>query len=150
VYRDLLGRLPDAGGLAFWRGLLDQGLPRSQMVLAIETDSAHEYYSKLVASFYQFYLHRTEGAGDQGAATGLVNFLAAGGAIEQVRAFFTSSPEYFITRGGGTGSCKPPRALTPTSGEPISLRSPPTSEDREVGHAAEPVKRDLDNPMDES
>jgi len=104
VYRDLLGRLPDAGGLAFWSGLLDQGLPRSQMVLAIETDSAHEYYSKLVASFYQFYLHRTEGAGDQGAATGLVNFLAAGGAIEQVRAFFTSSPEYFITRGGGTGS----------------------------------------------
>jgi hypothetical protein len=104
VYRDLLGRLPDAGGLAFWSGLLDQGFPRSQMVLAIETDSAHEYYSKLVASFYQFYLHRTEGPGDQAAAAALVKFLAMGGPIEQVRAFFTSSPEYFMTRGGGTGA----------------------------------------------
>ena len=92
VYHDLLGREVDPGGLAFWTAQLNSGFPRSQMVLSIETDSHHEYYSTLVRSFYSFYLHRTEGSGDQTGATNFVNFMAGGGPIEQIRATFTSSP----------------------------------------------------------
>jgi CSLREA domain-containing protein len=104
VYQDLLGRAVDPGGLNFWTAQLDNGLPRSQMVLAIETDSHHEYYSTLVRGFYPLYLHRAEGPGDQAGATNFVHFLAAGGPIEQIRATFTASPEYFQTRGGNTAS----------------------------------------------
>ena len=104
VYKDLLGRVPDSGGLANWSSQLDQGTSRSQVVLAIETNPANEYYTKLVAGFYQFYLHRAEGASDGSAPANFVSQLAAGTPIEQVRAFFTNSAEYFNTRGGGTNT----------------------------------------------
>jgi streptogramin lyase len=104
VYHDLLGRQPDPNGLAGWSGLLDQGVPRSQVVLEIENDAAHEYYTDLVQSFYQLYLKRAEGPGDGNGPANMVNFLAAGGTVEQLRAGFTSSAEYFSTRAGGTSS----------------------------------------------
>jgi hypothetical protein len=98
----LLGRLADPGGLASWTALLNNGLPPAQVVFLIETDPGHEYYARLVSSFYQFYLHRPEGPSDGAAPVNMVNLLAGGGAIEQLRTVFTSSPEYFQTRGGGT------------------------------------------------
>src|SRR5262249_21607160 len=104
VYKDLLGRFPDPGGLAGWSSVLDQGVAPSQVVLQIENAPGHEYYAKLVQSFYQLYLKRSEGPSDGTSAAGFVNFLAAGGSVAQLRAMFTASPEYFSTRGGGTNS----------------------------------------------
>jgi CSLREA domain-containing protein len=104
VYHDLLGRVPDPGGLAAWTAQLASGVPPSQVVLRIETDPGHEYYTRVVQGFYQFYLHRPAGPADGSAPAAFVNFLAGGGTIEQLRAVFTSSPEYFQTRGGGTNA----------------------------------------------
>src|SRR5205085_8561058 len=56
VYRDLLGREVEPGGLAFWSGLLDQGVPRFQVVLDIE--ASLEYQTDLVQEMYQRFLHR--------------------------------------------------------------------------------------------
>jgi CSLREA domain-containing protein len=104
AFRDLLGRLPDATGLAGFTGLLDQGETPGQLVLQIENDPGHEYYSRVVQTLYQFYLHRGEQPSDGLAPASFVNFLVGGGTIEQLRALFTSSDEYFAARGGGTNA----------------------------------------------
>ena len=104
VYHDLFGRVADPGGLAAWTALLNNGVSPAQVVFLIETNPGHEYYARLVSSFYQFYLHRPEGPPDGAAAANMVNFLAAGGAIEQLRIIFTGSPEYFQTRGGSSNA----------------------------------------------
>jgi hypothetical protein len=102
LYHDLLQRPVDAGGLAFWSGLLDQGASLDQVVLRIETDPGHEYYAALVQNFYVSLLGRPEGAGDAPSAAGFVNLLATGQATdEQVQALFVSSAEYLQTRANG-------------------------------------------------
>src|SRR5467141_1411967 len=37
VYQDLLGRMADSGGLAFWSGLVDQGVSRTRVVGQMQT-----------------------------------------------------------------------------------------------------------------
>lgn len=39
VYRNVLGREPEVGGFAFWKGQLDEGMDRSEMVLLISNDT---------------------------------------------------------------------------------------------------------------
>jgi len=102
VYRGLLGREPEPAGYGFWTSQLDHGISPTQVVLSIETEGQHEYYSTLVKSFYQSYLHRSEAFVDLAFAAGMINFLASGGRIEQLRTIFTASPEYFQTRSAGT------------------------------------------------
>jgi uncharacterized repeat protein (TIGR01451 family) len=118
TYRDLLDRGVDAAGLANWNGqlalLVSQGmsLPQAEntIVLRIETDGGHEYYTKLVESFYETYLARTEQPSDGGAPASFVATLAAGAAMyaqsgsvaraaEMVRQVFVSGPEYFARHG---------------------------------------------------
>jgi parallel beta-helix repeat protein len=101
VYGDLLARFPDPGGFAAWTSQLDKGVPRAQVVLAIETAPGNEYYTNLVQSFYPLYVHRPQGPGE---APGVVNFLAGGGRIELLRAMFTSSLEYQLGRSNGSVS----------------------------------------------
>jgi hypothetical protein len=48
VYLDLLGRLPDSGGLASWTGLLRQCVTRTQVVQMVE--ASPEYQSDEVQS----------------------------------------------------------------------------------------------------
>jgi hypothetical protein len=119
VYRTLLNRQVDAGGLANWSNYLDsltaKGVPISQAqydtVLAIELDGSHEYLNDLVQSFYQKYLGRAIQATDGNNPTNMVNFIAGSVAAypnsidfatTQVRAMILSSPEYFLKHGSTT------------------------------------------------
>jgi hypothetical protein len=97
VYLDLLQRPAEPAAIASWSAVLDRGMSRTQVVQAIE--SSVEYRTKLVQSAYVLILHR---AADSGGLNAFVNFLVAGGTIEQVESSLAGSPEYFATRGGGT------------------------------------------------
>jgi uncharacterized repeat protein (TIGR01451 family) len=100
VYRDLLNRNAEAGALASWGALLNQGrLTRTQVVLAIETSM--EYRIDVVQNLYQRFLRR---AADPGGLNAGVNFLAQGGTTSQLEAILLASNEYFMTRGGGTNA----------------------------------------------
>jgi hypothetical protein len=99
VYHDLLGRAPDPAGLAFWSALLDQGMSRTQVALAIE--NSFEFRSNQVQAVYQALLGRPAGPDELASA---VAYLSAGGASEQIEANLLASPEYFVTRGGGTNA----------------------------------------------
>jgi len=99
VYRDLLGRQADSGGLASWTAQLDQGISRVQVVLDIE--GSQEYRTKLVDSLYTSFLHRDA---DPGGQYGFVSSLGTGISVEPVEAVILGSPEYFQTRAGGTNA----------------------------------------------
>jgi hypothetical protein len=96
MYQDLLGRKPDAAGLAYWTNLLDQGTSRSDVVLQIE--QTPEYLGDVVQSIYQQMLHRPA---DPTGLAEFTAFLANGGTIEQVKEIIAGSAEYFQTRAGG-------------------------------------------------
>lgn len=97
VYRDLLQREADAGGLIAFSGLLDQGTAtRAQVVQAIE--NSLEYHTLVVENLYQKLLSR---AADPIGLNGWIGFLNQGGTAEQLEALFIGSAEYFARRGGG-------------------------------------------------
>ena len=96
IYQSLLGRAPDAGGLASWGNLLDQGTSRSSVVLQIE--QSVECLTDEVQGIYQKLLHRRADAGGLSAFTSM---LSSGGTLEQVQAIIAGSDEYFLTRAGG-------------------------------------------------
>jgi CSLREA domain-containing protein len=105
VYQDLFGRTPALVEISQWTALLDQGLSFQNLVLRIETDPLHEYYTDVVQGFYAFFLHRGEHVSDGTSPAGFVSLLAASVPIEDLRVIFTtSSNEYFQTRGGGTNA----------------------------------------------
>ncbi|HEV3446703.1 MAG TPA: DUF4214 domain-containing protein, partial [Gemmataceae bacterium] len=91
VYRDMLGRKVDAGGLAKWSAALDAGASQFQVIAAIQNDSGHEFLKYEVDLLYQHYLQRS--ADSLGLNDG-VNFLASGGTQEQLAAKLVASPEF--------------------------------------------------------
>jgi hypothetical protein len=99
LYQELLQRPPDAGGLAFWSGLLDQGTSRTQVALGIE--QSPEYRQNEVRTLYSHYLNRSV---DPSGLAAFTNLLTQGGTLEQAAADIVTSPEYFQTRGGGTNA----------------------------------------------
>jgi len=97
VYRDLLDRGVDAGGLVYWAGILAQGTSRYEMVTELEATT--EFENDEVNLLYEKYLHReVDASGLQYWAP----MLAAGQSLEQVAAQIVGSPEYFQDRGQGT------------------------------------------------
>jgi autotransporter-associated beta strand protein len=98
VYRDLLHREAEAGGLVYWGGLLDGGaLSRPQFSQIIT--SSPEYRADVIDALYVLYLRRHADAGGIAYFQGA---MAAGTTDEQIAAFLAGSPEYFANRGGGT------------------------------------------------
>jgi CSLREA domain-containing protein len=95
VYEILLHRPADAPGLAFWTGLLNQGVSPATIVLDIE--SSGEFHAGQVQSFFQHLLHRP--ADPQGLQF-FVSALGHGATPEQVEEAIVSSPEYFQLHGG--------------------------------------------------
>ena len=85
LFQRLLGRQVEPGGLAFWSGLLDQGVPRFQVVLDIE--ASLEYQTDLVQEMYQRFLHRDA---DPVGQTVFVTALRAGVSQEDVAATIVS------------------------------------------------------------
>jgi cytochrome c oxidase assembly protein Cox11 len=101
LYESLFQRAADQGGLAYWSGILNRGIPRAQVVSGLIGSS--EYQSIEVNNFYQAYLKRNANASELSAG---VAVLAAGSpmglpaAEDHVRATILESDEYFQTRGG--------------------------------------------------
>src|SRR5207302_8193588 len=58
VYRDLLGRKVDTGGLAGWSAMLDQGISRFAVVRMIQDGPTNEFRKIEVEELYERYLHR--------------------------------------------------------------------------------------------
>jgi hypothetical protein len=97
VFRDLLGRLPDPGGLAAFAQLMSQGFSPTQVVQTIE--GSLEYRAREVQNLYTRLLHRSA---DAGGLIAFANMLGAGGTVAQVEVGLLASGEYFANRGGGT------------------------------------------------
>jgi hypothetical protein len=99
IYQTLLHRAADAGGLAFWANLLNQGVAPSTVVQDIENST--EFRIDLVESFYQHFLQR---GADPGGLQFFVSALGNGATSEQVEAAIVSSPEYFQLHGGNNAA----------------------------------------------
>ena len=90
IYRALLNRNADAGGLAFWTGVLNGGsMTRLEVVVGIR--NSQEHFTQEVDAFYKTLLNRS--ADPQGEAF-WVGKLQAGLPEEQIAASFLNSPEY--------------------------------------------------------
>jgi hypothetical protein len=94
AYEDVLHRVPDATSLAYWGGMLDQGMTPGQVAAALT--HSDEYYANMVRDQYQRFLGRSADAGG-------VNFWVAqmrqGLSDEQLQATFVGSPEYYAFTG---------------------------------------------------
>jgi hypothetical protein len=99
LYRDLLGREADAGGLTYWDAQLTAGLPRA--LLALQIEQTPEYVRRTVSSLYNRYLHR---AADAGGLSYFSQLMLQGVTIEQVAAVLIGSNEFFVVQGGGTNN----------------------------------------------
>jgi hypothetical protein len=89
LYRDVLGRAPDAAGLAFWVGGLQSGWTRQQVAQGFWESAEHRGLQ--VDSFYAAYLGRHA---DPAGRAAHVNALLAGTPEDVVRAGFLTSAEY--------------------------------------------------------
>jgi hypothetical protein len=94
LYLDLLQRLPEPAGLAFWSAQLDQGASPAGVALAILHGT--EYRTNQVQQLYRTVLHRT--ADPQGLQSALA-FLAQNNPVEQLRTALLASDEYFQANG---------------------------------------------------
>lgn len=100
LYRDMLGREADAGGLAEFTRLLDSNqVTRFQVVFAIQ--NSQEYREQVVRNLYQQVLGREVdplGLADWSA------FLAQGGTSERLLVLLLDSVEFFQKSGGTNDS----------------------------------------------
>lgn len=96
VYEDVLGRSPDAGGLAYWSGKIDQGAAISGVAESIA--HSDEYYATFVIK--PDYLKLLGRPADD---TGLASWTQAmhnGLTDQQLEADFAASDEFYKTSGG--------------------------------------------------
>ncbi|CAN5335732.1 hypothetical protein BH11PLA2_BH11PLA2_45380 [soil metagenome] len=97
VYRDVLGRNPDAPGLAYWTNKLTTGMSRSAVVASIQNST--ESKQRQIAGLYQTLLGRSPSTAESNVKLQLFN---SGGTFESVRATIAGSSEFY--NGPGTGS----------------------------------------------
>jgi hypothetical protein len=95
VYHDLLNRPADPAGLAFWTGLLNQGLSRTQLALDIE-NSVEQRIDQVQALYQNILGHPADSSGLIASTA----FLALGGSVTQLEANLFSSPEFIQGQGG--------------------------------------------------
>ena len=90
MYKDILGRSVDAGGLGYFKGLLAQGVPRSTVVSLIVLST--ENLQTTVQGYYQHFLSRNT---DPGGLNFWVGQLQRGARDEPIIALIIGSEEYF-------------------------------------------------------
>jgi type VI protein secretion system component Hcp len=96
LYRYLLGRDAEAGGLTYWAGLLTEGLSRQKVATGLlNSDEGH---LKQINDLYHMYLGRS---GEEGGVQAHLHFLDQGGTLQDLQASFFTSAE-FVARSGGT------------------------------------------------
>jgi hypothetical protein len=91
LYRDVLGRAPEAFGLGFWLGQLQGGASRTQVAAGIWESVEHR--GQQVDQFYATYLHRPAEAAGRAF---WVNRLLEGTSETEVAAGFLTSAEYTL------------------------------------------------------
>jgi hypothetical protein len=91
MYRDLLGRDPDAAGLAYWQSKLHQGANPDDIAYGFAASAERE--GQHVTADYQHYLGRTPAPSEVDYWVG--QFVSAGWTNERVIAGFVGSAEYF-------------------------------------------------------
>jgi hypothetical protein len=95
VYRDFLGRLPDAGGRAFWVGQLRANLPRSSFTNAIARSP--EWAGAIVTDLYRSALER---APDAAGLDYWRRQIQGGYPVSQLAASLYGSNESYALAGG--------------------------------------------------
>jgi predicted acyl esterase len=95
LYRDVLGRAPDAGGLRWWVALLDDGASRS--AVAARFRRVPEVDQRVVRTLYAAYLGRDPSGDELLLWTG---FVKAGGRVEEVAGALLGAPERWAAAGG--------------------------------------------------
>jgi hypothetical protein len=106
LYFDLLGRRVDPAGLASWSGRLDRGVPRNQVVQAIQ--GSLEYRMKLVNdAFFQFLGRPADPQGMQmglGILSGVPLYVGSAPGVTQLKLRLLSSTEYYLHHGGNSNA----------------------------------------------
>lgn len=95
VYRDALGREPDADGFSYWTGQIAAGLSRADLARAFVISP--EYQGNLVLGFYRQYLGREA---DAGGFTYYVGELSSGVSREEIQLGLIVSDEFTAGVGG--------------------------------------------------
>jgi streptogramin lyase len=91
LYRDVLGRAPEAGGVTLWVQALQGGATQAQVVQAVWESAEHRGLE--VDQFYATYLHR---AADALGRTFWIDQLLGGASETDVAAQFLASEEYTL------------------------------------------------------
>jgi hypothetical protein len=100
LYEDVLKRFVDGGGLMYWSGLLDRGVPRSAIVNDLV--GSDEYLANFVINpAYEKYLGR---AADTAGTQYWLGQIHAGLTDGELAAALASSPEFYLTAGDGTNA----------------------------------------------
>ncbi len=94
VYQDVLGRVPEPGGKAYWAGRIDRGDPRERMMFGFVLQA--ESRRVAVQRLYQLYLGRS---GSRDEVDHWAGQLSAGASLVAVRAGLLASDELY-QRGG--------------------------------------------------
>lgn len=95
LYRELLGRNPDAGGFAYWANAVSSDTSRATVVRAF-LDS-QEYRGHFVTTLYVEFLNR---APDAGGLQYFTDLLAANRSEVQILSAIMGSQEYYLRAGG--------------------------------------------------
>jgi hypothetical protein len=127
LYHDLLGRLPDGSGLAYWQRAMEQGLPRGDVALGFLFST--ESLTRLVESYYSALLNRPADAQGLAFWLGAVqqHFLDLG----QAGIGILASDEVFLALlggGGGPGGGNPDlflKTVTPLVGPNVNVSRAP-------------------------
>jgi hypothetical protein len=96
VYNDVLARLPDSGGLAYWTQLLDSNTPASAVAQLIAHSA--EYYANFV--IVPAYLKLLGRAADNAGVAFWTQQMQNGLTDQQLQAGFVASPEFYANAGG--------------------------------------------------
>src|SRR5262249_3972212 len=119
MYRDVLGRNVDSGGLNYFVSLLNAGTSRAQVVSIIVFSAEH--LATTVDGYYQHFLGRHTDAGGQNYWVGQ---LQAGARDEQIVSLIIGSDEYYLRANGGhlppptTTTTAPPTTTTTVGSDP--------------------------------
>ena len=95
LYRDLLGRNGDPGGINFWAQQVNAGASRT--AVALEFEQTPESLAALINNVYEGTLHRTA---DPAGLSGAEALLAQTGSVQNLQATLQGSTEYFQVRAG--------------------------------------------------
>jgi uncharacterized repeat protein (TIGR01451 family) len=95
VYQNVLGRAPDPGGFAYWKGLLDSGiLTRGQVMLGFSESTEYKQSSFNKVYVTMIYVGMLRRAPEQGGFDFWVNQLDSGASGLNLIQGFLGAPEY--------------------------------------------------------